>query len=377
MSRLDEATATAVSGEVTDPNAIGTACCYLIHACERVRDYSRAAQWCERVKELCRRWRFQSLFAVCRTHYATVLMWRGAWADADRELTTATRELAATRPPMVVEGLVRLGELRRRQGRFEEAATLFAKAETHPLAQLGRAALALDQGDAVGAADLAERFLRRIPAENRTDRVAALELIVRAYMTLGQGDQARAAVSQLHSVAAVVDTEPMWASARLSEGVVAAGVGDHQTARRRLEDAVDLFERSGAPFEAALARIALARSLGELERGAAATQEARTARDSLRALGATKEVERAEALIREFRSAGGADSPMSSAVAGLTRREREVLRLVAEGLSNQKIAAKLVLSEHTVKRHVANILTKLNLPSRAAAAAKAAREGLL
>jgi RNA polymerase sigma factor (sigma-70 family) len=178
-------------------------------------------------------------------------------------------------------------------------------------------------------------------------------------------------------VAAVVDTEPMWASARLSEGVVAAGVGDHQTARRRLEDAVDLFERSGAPFEAALARIALARSLGELERGAAATQEARAARDSLRALGATKEVERAEALIREFRSAGGADSPMSSAVAGLTRREREVLRLVAEGLSNQKIAAKLVLSEHTVKRHVANILTKLNLPSRAAAAAKAAREGLL
>jgi LuxR family maltose regulon positive regulatory protein len=116
MSRLDESTATAVSGEVTDPNAIGTACCYLIHACERVRDYSRAAQWCERVKELCRRWRIPSLFAVCRTHYATVLMWRGAWAEAEEELSAATRELAATRPPMVVEGLVRLGELRRRQG---------------------------------------------------------------------------------------------------------------------------------------------------------------------------------------------------------------------------------------------------------------------
>jgi ATP/maltotriose-dependent transcriptional regulator MalT len=304
-------------------------------------------------------------------------MWRGAWADADRELTTATRELAATRPPLVAEGLVRLGELRRRQGRPDEAAALFSEAEAHPLAQLGRAALALDQGDTVGAADLAERFLRRIPAENRTDRVAALELIVQAYMTLGQGDQARMALSQLHSVAAVVNTEPMWASARLSEGVVAAGVGDHQTARRRLEDAVDLFERSGAPFEAALARIALARSLRELERGAAATQETRAARDSLRALGARREVERAEALIRELRSAGGAQSPMSSAVAGLTQREREVLRLVAEGLSNQKIAVKLVLSEHTVKRHIANILTKLDLPSRAAAAVQAARGGLL
>jgi LuxR family maltose regulon positive regulatory protein len=203
-----------------------------------------------------------------------------------------------------------------------------------------------------------------------------LEVIVQADMALGQGDQARAALSQLHAVAAVVNTDPMWASARLSEGIVAAGVGDHQTARRRLEDAVDLFKRSGAPFEAALARIALARSLRALGRGAGAAQEARAARDSLRALGAAREAERAEALIRECRSPGGPRSPMSAG-AGLTRREREVLRLVAEGLSNQKIAAKLVVSEHTVKRHVANILTKLDLPSRAAAAARAARLGLL
>jgi RNA polymerase sigma factor (sigma-70 family) len=68
---------------------------------------------------------------------------------------------------------------------------------------------------------------------------------------------------------------------------------------------------------------------------------------------------------------------VSSALAGLTRREREVLRLIAEGLSNQKIATKLDVSEHTVKRHVANILTKLDLPSRAAAAAHAARGDLL
>ncbi len=377
MSRLDEATATAVSGEVTDPNAIGTACCYLIHACERVRDYSRAAQWCDRVKELSRRWRIPSLFAVCRTHYATVLMWRGAWVEAEGELTAATRELAGTRPPMMVEGIVRLAELRRRQGRLEEAAALFGQAEAHPLAQLGRAALALSQGDAVRAADLAERFLRRIPAENRTDRVAGLEVIVRACATLGQDDRAQTAASQLHSMAAAVDTEPMWASARLSEGVVAAAAGDHETARRRLEDAVDLFQRSGAPLEAALARIELARSLWLLERGAAAEHEARAALDSLRTLGAAKEVERVEALMREFRAAAGAPPPGLSSLARLTRRERQVIRLIAEGLSNQKIAAKLDVSEHTVKRHVANILTKLDLPSRAAAAAHAARGGLL
>jgi DNA-binding NarL/FixJ family response regulator len=61
----------------------------------------------------------------------------------------------------------------------------------------------------------------------------------------------------------------------------------------------------------------------------------------------------------------------------LTRRETEVLRLVAVGLSNREIASSLVLSEHTVHRHVANILTKLTQSSRAAAAAHATRAGYI
>jgi DNA-binding NarL/FixJ family response regulator len=61
---------------------------------------------------------------------------------------------------------------------------------------------------------------------------------------------------------------------------------------------------------------------------------------------------------------------------GVTRRERDVLGLLAEGLTNRQIAAELVVSEHTVHRHVANILRKLDLPSRTAAAAHAIRSGL-
>jgi DNA-binding NarL/FixJ family response regulator len=61
----------------------------------------------------------------------------------------------------------------------------------------------------------------------------------------------------------------------------------------------------------------------------------------------------------------------------LTRREREVLRLVADGLSDDQIAERLVLSQHTIHRHVANIRTKLRVNSRAAAVAKAGRQGLL
>ena len=61
----------------------------------------------------------------------------------------------------------------------------------------------------------------------------------------------------------------------------------------------------------------------------------------------------------------------------VTAREREVLRLLAEGLTNRQIAERLVVSEHTVHRHVTNILRKLDLPSRTAAAAYAVRAGIL
>jgi ATP/maltotriose-dependent transcriptional regulator MalT len=62
---------------------------------------------------------------------------------------------------------------------------------------------------------------------------------------------------------------------------------------------------------------------------------------------------------------------------GLTARELEVLRLVAHGLTNPEIAGKLFVSDHTVHRHLANILNKLSVSSRAAAVAQAARRGLL
>jgi DNA-binding NarL/FixJ family response regulator len=71
------------------------------------------------------------------------------------------------------------------------------------------------------------------------------------------------------------------------------------------------------------------------------------------------------------------DDTIPAAQAGLTRREVEVLRLVAKGLSNREIATDLVLSEHTVHRHVANVLAKLGASSRAAAVAQASSHGLL
>lgn len=159
---LDEASAAAVAGEISELWAVGRTCCYLVTACERVRDFERASQWSKRMLEFAKRWRIPHLFAVCRAHYAAVLVWRGTWAEAEVEFEAAMREFAGSRPGMGFEPVVRLAELRRRQGRLDEASTLFREVEFHPYAQLGLAAVALDGDDAALAVELAERFLRQL-----------------------------------------------------------------------------------------------------------------------------------------------------------------------------------------------------------------------
>jgi ATP/maltotriose-dependent transcriptional regulator MalT len=91
-----------------------------------------------------------------------------------------------------------------------------------------------------------------------------------------------------------------------------------------------------------------------------------------------------DAVLRAIAAFAGIKAPpvaVSEADAGplheLSAREREVLGLIAQGLSDAQVAERLVISPHTVHRHVANILAKLGLPTRAAAAARAARTGLL
>jgi ATP/maltotriose-dependent transcriptional regulator MalT len=372
IRRLDEVSAAAVSGEMSELWAASRACCYLVTACERVRDFERASQWSQRMLEFAKRWRIPSLFAVCRAHYAAVLLWRGTWVEAEAELEEAMREFARSRPGMGFEAVVRLAELRRRQGRLEEASALFHEVEFHPYAQLGLSAIALDGGDAALAVELTERFLRNLSPENRLQRFAGLELLARALVGIGEPERARVALSELQTLAAEVGTDPLRASALAAAGAIAAAEGDSETARLRFEDAVDMFQRSGAPFETAGARIELARVLNALGRQDAAAEQARAAHETMRAMRAEREAERAAALLRELEAAESVRGTTR-----LTRREVQVLRLVAQGLSNPEIAERLVLSEHTVHRHLANILGKLGLSSRAAAAAWGGRAGLV
>jgi DNA-binding CsgD family transcriptional regulator len=369
ISRLDEAGAAALGGELGELWASAWCLCCMIYACDRVRDYDRAAQWCARVAEWSERMGMSLLRPTCRVFYAGVLIWRGTWTEAEAELTEAAGQLAEIRPPSVAEATVRLGELRRRQGRLDEAAELFEQAVEHPLALLGLGEVCLDRGEPAGARDRAEQYLRGVPPEAGIVRAAGLALLVRARATLGDSDGAAAALRELDGVASVVSTDPLRASASFAAGAVARAAGQAQLARTAFEDATLLFHRSGAPFEAARARLELARVLAGEGRAEDAVREARAAATSLHRIGAAHEAERADAMALEAEG-GPTDSPM-------TKREREVLRLVADGKTNREIAERLVVSEHTVNRHVTNILAKLGASSRSAAVADALRKELI
>jgi LuxR family maltose regulon positive regulatory protein len=350
MRRLDAATAAAIAGEVSDVDLAESVCCYLIDACKRVRDLDRAAEWCARVAEIARRFDDRFMFAVCRVHHADVLLWRGDWAAADGELATAAGLLAELSTGKLADSTVRLAELRRRQGRLAEAAVLLAECESHRLHALHVGLLALDLGDPAEALRAAVRFLRRMGNGDRFARVAGLELLVQAALQCGHREEATEAAAEIRSTADTVGTGPLEASALVAEGRLATAAGDHRAAQARLEDAAAAFEVAGAPYEAAQAWLEAAAALraGGDER-AADSAEAR-GRAGLVTLGVAA---------RSPEGSGGV----------LSRRECEVLALVAQGRSNDEIAAAFVLSVRTVERHVANIYKKLRLSGRTARAA--------
>jgi LuxR family transcriptional regulator, maltose regulon positive regulatory protein len=368
MSLLDEAVAAAVGGDSTDPDLICRTCCCMIDACEQVRDYGRAVEWCDRLREVSRRWRVRSFLATCRIKYSGVLLWRGDWDEAEAELSTACEELARTRPSGAGAALVRLAEVRRRQGRIEEAEALLHSAGMHPGVLLVRAAVALDAGEAETALDLLDGHLRRVPEGARTERVPTLELVVRAALAIGLPDRAARALTELEETAARLGTEPVRAAALAACGVAASAEGDLKRARTCFEDAAHLFERSGSPYECARTRTLLAGVLAGLNLEHQSRSEASAALAVLEPMGAAPAAAEARALAGDWQ-------PPASGL--LTPRQREVLALAAEGMTDREIAERLSISEYTVHRHMSDVFARLGVSTRTGAVARALREGLL
>ncbi len=373
MRCLDEATAAALAGEYEQIVPAGWTCCLLLNACEQVRDYERAAEWCGKVEEFGRRRSINFVTGACRAHYGAVLTWQGRWAEADRELTEATECLVAERPTWSGLGIVRLAELRRRQGRVDEALELLGRVEGNALTPVVRAELSMDLGDPAGAGDLLESVLRRTAPQDRSLRAAPVEAMIRARAARGEADAAALLLDELRTIAEALGTRPLRASVCLCEGLVAAAAGEPDRARDALERAVELFVASGSAFELARARLELAAVLAALGSPEAAVREATLGLARLEEIGAVAEAARAREVLRTLE----APAPARASDRLLTPREIEVLRLVEEGLTDAEIAERLILSRHTVHRHLQNAYARLGCSSRVRAVAEANRLELL
>jgi DNA-binding CsgD family transcriptional regulator len=375
MRWLDEAVAIASSEDLHLPITEGWAFCCLISTCDGIGDFQRATEWCENTRRFAERWGSRQLLGVCRSSYGRVLANQGDWPAAEAELTGAVEDLRSTRPGMAAGGLVRLGELRARQGREEEARELFEQAGAAGLVGLGT--IELDSGDVETARAAAERALRRIPERAILDRLPAQELLTRALIATGQVEEAETQLEAMASTAELVGTPYVRGKVSLLAAEHALATADGDGARQRAEDAVDAFEGT-APYDAARARLVLALALRGLGRDEQAERERAAAERIFAELGAEREATRAaEPIAADEARAGGATASGGDALEVLTPRELEVLRLIAGGASDAAIAEELVISAHTVHRHVANIRTKLGLSSRAAAVAYATRSGLI
>ena len=275
----------------------------------------------------------------------------------------AAEDFAAAAPGGAAEAELALAEIRRRQGHADEAEQICLRHSSDLLAQMCLAELAWDRGDVRAAAELLERRNRRLASELVDADLPGLELEVRVYVAAGDREGAQRAIGRLTALAS---TTPARAAAAFARGIASAP--DFAQARPALEDAIDAWSRAGMPFEEARARVAMARALEANGRSEDAARELERAGEILARLGSTVSPTAMDpALARANGAAAGELSP----------RELEVLRHVADGLSDAEIAERLYLSPHTVHRHVANIRAKLRQPSRAAAAAQAARDGLI
>ena len=361
MALLDEAMA-AATGEAGDPFAIGDACCTTLVACDRLADFDRAAEWCRTVVGFTGRRGYTPLHSWCRTIYAGVLTTIGDWPRAEQELVLALDGYGKGADSRVFT-LGRLAELRQRQGRFGEAETLLSGYEAHPQAIVPSVALALARGDHELACALVARRLDAL-AGDPVAYASLLPVAIEARLACGDLEGAAEAAARTVELGEQQGRPDLTALGRFGAARVAAP----EEARAELDAVATSFRELGMPLEEGRARLALAR----VEAGELAVMHARAALAAFERLGARRDADAAAALLRSLGSSGRSAPRIEG---DLTAREREVLDLLAEGLSNQAIADRLFISPKTAEHHVGRILGKLGLRSRAAAASYVLRRG--
>jgi DNA-binding CsgD family transcriptional regulator len=367
LAALDEVMVAATTGEL-HLLAVGHTYCGVIEACWEVLDLARAREWTAALT----RWCDGQLELVphrgpCLVHRVELMRLRGDWGDALHEARRACDWLSRpTTPEGPADAFYQLGELYRLGGDFTAAEAAYRQAS-----RLGRSPepgvplLWLARGRSDAAAAAVSRALEEV-GDNPGRRSELLAAHVEILLALGDATAARSAAAELGELASALDTPALRALADHADGGVLVAEGDPRAALAPLRRAWTEWHRVDAPYEAARVRVLIAaacRALGDAE---SAAMELDAARWVFERLGAAPDLARLDA-------AAGTPAP---AVRGLSPREVEVLALVAAGETNKAIAAALVISQHTVARHVQNMLQKLGFSSRASLAAFAVQEGV-
>jgi ATP/maltotriose-dependent transcriptional regulator MalT len=364
---LDEVMVSVTCGEV-HPIISGIVYCSVLSACHDLFDMHRAKGWTAALTAWCDAHPDVLFRGECLVRRSEMLQLEGAWDEALAEAEQACARLHPGSPARDTgTSPYRAAELYRLRGEFQKADDFYRRAsQAGRNPQPGLALLRLAQGQ-VEAADVA---IRRELQERRSPAVRA-ELLRAAVPILLAGKDipaASEAADELARVATRVDAPFLRASSAAALAAVALANGEVRTAVGLLRDACVIWRDLDAPYEIARVRELTGIAYRQMGDEEGARLEFEAAADTFERLGAKPDAQR----VASIPTASSAD-----AQGPLTGREVEVLRLIAAGKTNRGIADDLSISEKTVARHVSNILTKLDLPSRAAATAYAYSNKLL
>jgi DNA-binding NarL/FixJ family response regulator len=367
LALLDEAMVAVMAGEVS-PAVAGIVYCSVIESCQRLFDLRRAQEWTSALT----RWvedqpQLVAYRGQCLLHRAELMTFHGSWAEAGDEARHARDRLAGPPPdPALGVAWYQEAELHRLRGAFGPAEEAYRAASRHGRRpEPGLALLRLAQGRTADAATAIDRSLA--DAHDATSRPALLEARVEIGLEAGDRASARAAANELTAIADAIDAPILRAMAASADGAVRLAEGHAAAALSTLRRAWAGWTALDAPYQAARVRVLIGLACRRLGDEDAARLELEAASETFERLGAQPAVEALAAIGEALTGRPG----------GLSAREIEVLRLIATGKTNRAIADDLAISEKTVARHVSNILTKLDLSSRAAATAYAYRHGVV